>query len=323
MKALAKASFPIFAIAGLALAASALFSARTADALCGGERFAIARAPTGASPYIQLTAGSATGAFLLDYGATESLISSAALPPGDGSAEISNFSLPSFSRGRFKPGSFERLSLQPEGGQLGVVGTDFLARLSAQFSGEAAFLGPEPCPASALAAKGLKPIAQAGFFSWDPSRLPAGRPNVPVVFLDFGDGAPISAQIDTGYDDVKYLHSVDINRPLFDQITASGAAMELVAQTTVTTCSGAEPRSVYRLKDRPLVIESEAGAPIRRIADFYLTVKAPNNCGGIATMATPAAQLGASFLKSFGTIVFDPKSETVWIETDGPDSRSR
>ncbi|ACK50322.1 hypothetical protein Msil_1357 [Methylocella silvestris BL2] len=321
MKALAKASFPIFAIAGFALAAAAFFAARGADALCGGERFAIERAGGGASPYIRLTAGSVTGAFLLDYGATESLMSSAALPPGAGSTEISNFSLPSFSHGRFKPGSFERLSLQPEGGQLGVVGTDFLARLSAQFSGDKVFLGPEACAASALAAKGLKPIAQAGFFSSDPSRLPAGRPNVPVVFLNFGGGSSIFAQIDTGYEDVKYRHSVDINRPLFERLAASGAALELVEQATITTCSGSEPRAVYRLKDRPLVIESEAGAPIRRIADFYLTVKAPNSCGGIATMQAPAAQLGASFLKSFGTIVFDPKSETVWIEAEsGPDS---
>jgi hypothetical protein len=30
-------------------------------------------------------------------------------------------------------------------------------------------------------------------------------------------------------------------------------------------------------------------------------------------MAEPAAQLGASFLRLFSTIVFDPKNATVWL----------
>lgn len=331
MKALAKASFPIFAIAGVALAAATFFSAPRADALCGGERFPLTRASVhasdgatvGASPYVRLTAGPATGAFLLDYGATQSLISASAFPSAAEPVDLTDLSLPGFSRGAFRLAHFERLSLQPQGGQLGVIGTDFLSLLSAQFSGDEVFLGPKPCEPSALAARGLKPISQAGFFSSDLSHVAAGRPNVPVVFVNFGDGGGgrIFAQIDTGYDDVKYAHSVDINRPLFERIEASGASMELVEQTTIMTCSGPEPRAVYRLKDRPLMIQSETGAPIRQVADYYLTVKAPNSCGGIATMAAPAAQLGASFLKMFGTIVFDPKYEKVWIAGEGGQDR--
>jgi hypothetical protein len=42
-------------------------------------------------------------------------------------------------------------------------------------------------------------------------------------------------------------------------------------------------------------------------------VKPPNSCGGIADMAEPAAQLGASFLGLFGEVIFDPRNATVWL----------
>ena len=34
-------------------------------------------------------------------------------------------------------------------------------------------------------------------------------------------------------------------------------------------------------------------------------------------MAEPAAQLGASFLRLFGTVVFDPKNATLWLGDGG------
>jgi hypothetical protein len=39
-------------------------------------------------------------------------------------------------------------------------------------------------------------------------------------------------------------------------------------------------------------------------------------------MAIPAAQLGASFLRIFGTVVFDPRSETVWLEGHAKEQKS-
>jgi hypothetical protein len=45
-----------------------------------------------------------------------------------------------------------------------------------------------------------------------------------------------------------------------------------------------------------------------------LILKQANGCGGIAEMAAPAAQLGASFLQLFGAVVFDPKNATVWLD---------
>ena len=42
-------------------------------------------------------------------------------------------------------------------------------------------------------------------------------------------------------------------------------------------------------------------------------MKSANACGGIADMAEPAAQLGASFLGLFGDVIFDPRNATVWL----------
>jgi hypothetical protein len=57
--------------------------------------------------------------------------------------------------------------------------------------------------------------------------------------------------------------------------------------------------------------------------DFHLILKPVNRCGGIAAMRMPAAQIGASFLTAFRTVVFDPKSERVWLDGGKANSRSR
>ena len=59
-----------------------------------------------------------------------------------------------------------------------------------------------------------------------------------------------------------------------------------------------------------LVIETEDAKPITRTNSFYLVLKPANCCGGIASISSAAAQLGASFLKLFQTIVFDPQARS-------------
>ena len=161
-------------------------------------------------------------------------------------------------------------------------------------------------------ARGLTPVAQSGFFSSDPSKVGSGLPNVPVVFLRLGD-IRVWAQIDTGYEDFVYSRSIDINQALFDRLVGSGAKLDRVNDIDIWTCDGREHRPVYRIKDRPLRIENEQGKQIAVTEDFHLIVKSPNSCGGIADMAEPAAQLGASFLGLFGEVIFDPKNTTVWL----------
>jgi len=281
------------------------------QALCGGRSYARISVPSGASPYVELAADGVTGPFLLDYGATRSSLSAAVFSGPDGSVKTAAVSLPGIERADFHLARYY-LMLQPGKGQLGVIGDDLLSRLTVQLTESEAFLSAESCRPEALLANGLTPIAQDGFFSSNPSKINAGRPNVPVVFLRLGD-VRVWAQIDTGYEDFVYSRSVDINQALFDRLVASGAKLDRVEDIDIWTCDGREHRPVYRIDRLPLAIEDQQGKPIVDTADFHLVVKPANSCGGIADMKEPAAQLGASFLNLFGTVIFDPRNTTVWL----------
>lgn len=281
------------------------------EALCGGRSYARISVPSGASPYVELAADGVTGPFLLDYGATRSSLSAAVFSGPDGSTKTAAVSLPGIERADFHLARYY-LMLQPGKGQLGVIGDDLLSRLTVQLTDSTAFLSTESCRPEALLARGLTPVAQNGFFSSDPSNVSAGLPNVPVVFLRLGD-VRVWAQIDTGYEDFVYSRSVDINQALFDRLLASGARLDRVEDIDIWTCDGREHRPVYRVRGRPLTIEDQAGKKIVATEAFHLVVKPANSCGGIADMKEPAAQLGASFLKLFGAVVFDPRNATVWL----------
>jgi len=163
-----------------------------------------------------------------------------------------------------------------------------------------------------MRAHGSVPISQDHFFSSDPSAIDARLPNVSMVFLRLG-ATRVWAKIDTGYDDGIYPHSVDINQALYERLIKDGMRLRQVSEMTVSTCEGRETRPVYSLMDEPLIVETDQAQPIVRTKNFYLTVKQANGCGGIGAMSEQAAQLGASFLRLFRSIVFDPKSKTVWL----------
>jgi hypothetical protein len=281
-------------------------------ALCGGRRVARIAVPNGASPYVELTADGKSGPFLLDYGATRSALSADAFPGPEGAPRKAAISLPGIEEAVFHLARYDLLR-QPKDGQLGVIGADLLSRLTVELTSGAVVLGAEPCRPQALIARGLTPVDQAGFFASDPAKIDPGRPDVPVVFLRLSDVRAF-AQIDTGYDDTAFAHSVDINQALFERLVESGNKLDRVGDSDVWTCDGHERWPRYRLEDRPLAIENEQGKPIVQTDDFHLIVKRANGCGGIADMTEPAAQLGASFLRLFGTVVFDPKNATVWLE---------
>ncbi len=316
MRFVTKAFLPIAASAGLACALALAVFMETRDhageALCGGQRYDLSRDRNGVTPYIALTAEGVPGQFLLDYGATRSSLSADAFAGTAGSDKAAAISLPSFEKGAFRLARYDQ-PVQTSTRQLGVIGTDFLSLLTAQFSASAVYLGDHPCEAKTLRARGLVPVLQSGFFSSDLSTIKSGLANVPVVYLSLG-GVRAWAQIDTGYADTVYPRSVDINEALYDRLAASGLKLERLRDLGVWTCEGHEIRRVYAVRDSALRIENEQARPIVQTDSFTLIVKPANSCGGIATMGEPAAQLGASFLKLFGTIVFDPKSATVWLD---------
>ncbi len=296
----------------LAFAVFANAQAPEAAALCGGERYALEGPPGSITPAIALSADGVKGAFLLDTGATRSSLSADAFSSAEGSVRSASISLPTFERGDFRLARYDA----PErngSARLGVIGTDFLSLLTAEFTRGAVTLGDRPCDAKALRRRGFIPVSQKGFFSSDLSTIGVGLANVPVAYLRLGE-VRAWAQIDTGYADIVIPHSVDINEALYDRLVASGVRLERQADIGVLTCEGRESRRVYAVKDRALSIENEGGEPIVETGSFRLIVKSASGCGGIGALATPAAQLGASFLKLFGTIVFDPKSATVWVD---------
>jgi hypothetical protein len=110
-----------------------------------------------------------------------------------------------------------------------------------------------------------------------------------------------------------YPNSIDINQALYERLIKDGMQLRHVSDIMVSTCEGREVRPVYSLMDERVIVETEQAQPIVRTNNFYLILKQANGCGGIGAMSEPAAQLGASFLRLFRAIVFDPKSKTVWL----------
>jgi hypothetical protein len=275
-----------------------------------------------------LKVGDRSGAFLLDYGATASTLSVDVFgngPDDAGTVVSRTISLPTFTAGTFGLAK-DWISSAPAGGQLGIVGTDFLTLLTADFlfrdEGGDVRIGERPCRAADLPGHGMAAVSQRGFFSSDPSRVAAGRANVPVLYLRIGE-VSVWAQIDTGYDDSARRTSIDINDALYQRLVRSGVVLEADRQLELSTCDGRESRSVYTLKNARVMITDEKGAAIADIGSPNLIRKARNGCGGIATLEEPAAQLGVSALTRLGRVVFDPKSELVWVPVDRAASRSR
>ena len=303
-------------VAAVALVAASRVGNRDREALCGGVGYESHSVRPGSPPYIELTADGVSGHFLLDYGATRSSLSASVFAPSTDALKSVKLSLPGFAHGVFELKRYD-LPMQAADRRVGVIGTDFLSLLTVQITESAVFLGEQPCQPATMRARGFVPISQNHFFSSDPSAVDARLPNVPIVFLRLG-ATQVWAQIDTGYDDAIYPHSVDINQALYERLIKDGMRLRQVSRITVSTCEGQETRPVYALMDNSLdnslVVETDQAQPIVRTGNFYLILKQANGCGGIGAMAEPAAQLGASFLRLFRAIVFDPKSKTVWLD---------
>jgi hypothetical protein len=283
-------------------------------AACPGESYRMKHAPGGAAPYIQLTAEGRKGNFLIDFGATQSSLASAAFPGKRGAIRVSRFDLPTFPAGVFQLEDYGAVS-GPYGGRLGIVGTDFLSKMSAHLSYgkiiDTLRLGAGPCDGGELRRLGFRAFPQAGAYSHDVARV--GGPNVPVLPIAIG-GITVNAQIDSGYDDTITPHSIDINEALLARLKVAGVELVPAPDMRVATCSGVEMRQVYTVPEAALRLGVTASAPpIKTVKRYRLLLKPRNGCGGIAEMREPAAQLGASFLKTLSPIVIDGKAETVWL----------
>jgi hypothetical protein len=68
-----------------------------------------------------------------------------------------------------------------------------------------------------------------------------------------------------------------------------------------------------------LQITTREGKAVFAYDSPLLEVKpTPTACGGIATKPEPMGQIGAEYLKRWGTFVLDPLNEQVWVRQVRP-----
>ena len=275
--------------------------------MCGGLPFPLLTS-FGPTPHVELIIDKVPRNFLLDFGTTENVLWTSSRTPARATRRAAT-DLPGVKTAdfvlRFDPNASK--PRQPAG----ILGTDVLSRLSIQLDERHAWMSATSCDQSILMRAGFRPIDQKGFFSSDPTRIERHRANVPVVFLRFGM-TRVWAQIDTGYADAPESNSIDINSALFDRLGGE-ATLTPDGAVTVSTCQGIVKRSAFRYRAAPVAIENETGATLAVVGTSRLLLKKDNGCGGIGKIAEPAAQVGASFLRTIGPVVFDPLGERVWV----------
>jgi hypothetical protein len=192
-------------------------------------------------PFANLTLGHDNGNFLLDTGATISLVDMRRYSAPEGTKIfLPGFSLPFVQGGVFTTTDL-RAFAAPLGRQLGTIGTDFLSLRVIEFHYEPlqtfAILGRNACDAPTLRRAGFVAVGLPGYYQADLSRLKRGMPNVPVIGLRIGQ-VTFPAQVDTGYGDLP-KGVVQVNAALMRILRATGMSVHSLPSDVVTVgCSG-------------------------------------------------------------------------------------
>jgi hypothetical protein len=261
---------------------------------------------------------------LVDYAATASSVERGPYTITEDSVTLAGPALPALpERNLFAV--FDRdINQQGVGEQYGVIGTDILSQVVVEMRFENAndthLVISETCDTSELGSRGFWRFDQTGFFSATPE---GSRANVPVLQIDFQEGSAGGAvgvktwaQIDPGSGDAVRPYSIDINDIYYDNLVAAGVPLVEVERIDLTDCRRTSRTDiVYVIAGHLLRIEDSTGAAMYRHSSFHLIRKGigSGQCGGIAMLNEPAAQFGASFLRVFGRMIFDPANEAVWI----------
>jgi hypothetical protein len=325
--------------------AGAAFSAHAAQAqsLCGGTPLKLKTPTLSAVPYVELGLDGKTGPWLIDYGNTGSAVSSGfwSEPSRGKPVELAGFTFPTAPAGK-RPFPVHAMSERPIGigAPHGVVGTDILRTATVEFHFDdanqpMAFISRPGCDPQKVWDKGFFRIRQKGFFGSSGSGSTLS--NVPVVYIQLEErtldakkpepAAPkkaglVWAQIDTGYDDSFWPYTIDINEAYLAELKKLNPAPVLIGIARIGGCNNeTSNREVYTMPGWKLRIADETGITMRSrwFDGFYFIVKPKQtSCGGIGPMAVPAAQLGASFLRAFGTTIVMPDSGDVFLKVAKP-----
>ena len=284
--------------------------------------------------YIEVTTGMAshpvTGWFLLDSGTTQSMIDRHFIP------NISNYTT-------YYPETFSFFGAHPNMSlamsdfsraradvpQAGIIGSDFMAQSIYTFDYQNRVLTKaefaSTCTSDVLSSAGLVAMDTSGYFSTtDVGRVSIGQflsPNVPTIPIRIGEKS-FPAQIDLGYNDWKYPYAININLPLKKALDDAGINLipEPRLNSVLSTCvvGVSDQITAYRLPAGQLfALLGLDGKDINQYANVHIFLKntpdAAKVCGGISSWDKPAAQLGGSFFKNAGYVVFDAHTSKVWI----------
>lgn len=311
---------------------------RTAIAVCHGKPFALDHATSGFAPYVTLALAGKSGPFLIDYGASDSVVESGIwlTPSGDPRWK------PSPAGAKFPLGPIDLpgwdapagkidflieardINLRPGAKQLGVLGADLFPNQIVHFSytgPDTVHISPYPapeCSASTLQRAGFTQVDQSGHWA-DGTVAPDGIHNGPVLHGRFLgaqgqalEGTALWGQLDTGYDDIAYPHSLIVNEPLFDALSRSGLTLRRVGWVTTKTCAGTAQAEVMAAGE-PLAITTGTDA-IGSVRNVHIVRSPKTACGGISGAAVPAGQFGASFLEAIGEVVVHAPRKEVWLK---------
>jgi hypothetical protein len=291
------------------------------DMLCPGSAIPL-DVSVAATPHVRMQLAGRSGNFLVDTGASASSVDGAtfSLMPGS-NAQLSGSTFPTITGGNFAVLDWTSAPA-PSGRLAGVIGTDFLSLRIAEFHYDARepWLGVTElrCASRQFEAAGFTPISQQGYYSADPARLRPNTLNIPMIFVRVGSViAP--AQIDTGFSETGSVRGVvQVNEALFAGLRSAGIAMAPFTEVrfSITDCRGnAVTPALWQVKGVPLQITTREGNALFAYEEALLEVKpTPTVCGGIATTSEPMGQVGAEYLRRWGTVVLDPFNEQVWLK---------
>ncbi len=312
---------------------------------------------SGEQGFVRVDMGNEAGVneskFLLDFGANGSTIDlgSFSRPPvptscnGDAAAPGAYCQFPTFDFfgpwGTVGLGTADYSFLFGAVRQAGIIGTDFFAvyTFTLDYVGRRIWRAKKEdfCTDAQMIGAGYTPLPAGGFYtndtrtlrplsdvitSGDASTAGLTVPNIPTVPITVA-GVSALAQIDTGYDDRLYRHSININDALLTRLLADKPGLLTRAPERdlfLTTCIPGLSQAGFAYVLAPgteVNFISEGGALGRRDVGTIVFVKQPlpqaERCGGIETWTVPAGQLGASFMVDSYIAVFDPHRSRVWL----------
>lgn len=325
---------PFAGLVAFGLSLSVLGSASAAP--CPGTRLDIVTPPLASTPYAVLDLDGKRGPWLIDLGATATTVSSRvwqAPSPGEPVrlSGLGVFGVPAGPQPyAVAEGGPDRPGL---GTPQGTIGTDLLGSFTTEFHFESAndahlVVRDAACDPPVVAGQGFMRVGQDGFFGG----APRVHPNVPVAYIELEErstdvdrprlaaprrGGRIWAQLDTGYADTLWPYSIDINEAYLAQLRALAPTLTRVGLVSVAGCGREDSlREVYVAPGWRLDIVGDDPAARIPFNGFYFIVKPrATECGGIGPMDEPAAQLGSSFLRAFGTTIIVPSRAELWIRT--------